>query len=296
MNPKRVAVVGGCGRLGRYIVDELRPVHDVLVLDRMVSGSPVPAKVVDITNLDDLRKALGGVDAVVHVAGVDGHVRATPEVFFETNVLGTWNVLQAAAEAKIRKVILTSSTSATGLNITDPLTIPKYLPIDEEHPLSPLDAYGLGKQINEITGASFGRRPNMHVVCIRPPYIVFRELIPHLMGTHKFQGELPAAFREPPPLLRTYVDPRDLARCFRLALEFESTGFDLFWASAADTFETMPTLEYLKSVYGVLPEIRRPDVYERDAQASVIDCSRAKRILNWAPEINWSQLSAISGI
>jgi UDP-glucose 4-epimerase len=292
----RVAVIGGAGRLGRYIVDELRPHYDVIVLDRTVFGSRTPAKVVDITALDDLRKALEDIDAVVHVAGIDGHVQAAPETFFETNVVGTWNVLQAASEAGIRKVIVTSSTSATGLNVADPLTIPEYLPIDEGHPLVPADAYGLGKQINEITGASFGRRPDMHVVCIRPTYIAFPDLIPHLMGAAStFGGEVPAAFQEPRPLLRTYVDPSDLARCYRLALAFESTGFDLFWASAADTFEPMPTLEYFKSIYGVLPDIRRPDIYQRDAHASIIDCSLAKRVLNWVPEISWSQLSQLAG-
>ena len=296
MKSKRVAVVGGAGRLGRYIVEELRSTHEVLVLDRTISASPVASGIVDIRVLDDLRKSLDGVDAIVQAAGLDGHVRAAPEAFFETNVLGTWNVLQAATEAGIQKIIVTSSTSVTGLSAANPHAIPQYLPIDEEHPLCPLDAYGLGKQLNEITAASFGRRPNMHVVCIRPTYIVFPELVPHLMGTSEFEGEAPAAFQEAPPLLRAYVDPSDLARCFRLALESESRGFDLFWASATDTFETTPTLEYLKTAYGRLPEIRRPDVYERDAHASPIDCSRAKRVLNWVPEITWPQLSTVNNV
>lgn len=288
MRSQHVAVIGGAGRLGRYVVNELGARHEVLVLDRSSVAAGKSTKIVDITILDDLRQALKDVEAIVHIAGVDGHVEAAPEVFFGVNVVGTWNVLQAAAELGIRKVIITSSSSATGLNTADPLAMPRYLPIDEEHPLAPSGAYGLSKQVNEISGASFGRRGRCHVVCIRPTYIAFPELIPHLRGTRITPGEeIPAAFREPLPLLRTYVEPGDLARCYRLALEYESEGYDLFWASAADTFEATPTLEYLARLYGALPPLRRPGVYALNPHASVIDCSRAKDVLGWAPQTRW---------
>lgn len=293
MSSLRVAVIGGAGRFGRYVVNELSARHEVLVLDRSSAASTRSFKVVDITALEDLRQALHGVDAIVHVAGVDGHVEAAPDVFIRVNLVGTWNVLHVAAELGIRKVIITSSSSATGLNVAAPLTVPRYLPIDEGHPLAPSGAYGLSKQVNEITGASFGRREHCHVVCIRPTYIAFPELIPHLKGTDStIEGDLPVAFREPLPLLRTYVEPTDLARCYRLALDFESEGYDLFWASAADTFEATPTLEYLSRLYGKLPHVRRPEIYAANPYASVIDCSRVKNVLGWSPQTSWPLLSA----
>jgi UDP-glucose 4-epimerase len=287
---KKTAVVGGAGRLGRYIVDDIRSLRNVVVLDLNVANTTAPAVVVDITALDDLHKAFEGVDEVIHVAGIDGHVEAPQEVFFETNVLGTWNVLQAAVEHGIRKVIVTSSTSATGLNFGPACRKPDYFPIDEEHPLYPLDAYGLSKQINEVTAASFGRRPGMQVICIRPTYVAFPELVPHLRGD-TFEGEVPAAFRETPPLLRTYIDPRDLARCYRLALDFEVPGYHLFWACAADTFEPTPTLDYFTAAYGSLPDIRNPALYEQNPNAGVIDCSKARDLLKWVPELTWRQIS-----
>jgi nucleoside-diphosphate-sugar epimerase len=289
---KKTAIVGGAGRLGRYIVGELRHIRDLVVLDRNVSGATASAQIVDITVLDDLRRTFNGVDEVIHVAGIDGHVQAPPEDFFETNVMGTWNVLQAAVEHGIRKVVVTSSSSATGFNVGPPFRMPDYFPIDEEHSLLPVDAYGLSKQTNEVTAASFGRRPGMQVICIRPTYVVFPELVPHLKRD-KFEGEMPDAFRETPPLLRTYIDPRDLARCYRLALDFEPEGYHLFWACAADTFEPMPTLDYFKRVYGKLPEIRKPEIYRTNPNAGVIDCSRARNMLNWTPEFSWLQIAAV---
>ena len=104
---------------------------------------------------------------------------------------------------------------------------------------------------------------------------------------------MPDAFRERPPLLRTYIDPRDLAQCYRLALDFEPAGYHLFWACAADTFGRGPTLDYFKSVYGKLPEIRKPDIYRANPNAGVIDCSRARDMLNWTPEFSWPQIAAV---
>ena len=187
----------------------------------------------------------------MHVAGVDGHVEAAPDVFIGVNLVGTWNVLQAAAELGIRKVIITSSSSATGLNAADSLTIPRYLPIDEEHPLTPSGAYGLSKQINEITGASFGRRGRCHVVCIRPTYIAFPELIPHLRGTRVRPGsEIPAAFLEPLPLLCA-VEPGDLARCY-LNLEWNQKDTICF-GRVQRIHSKEPTLKYLPACTALPP-------------------------------------------
>lgn len=292
MTRRRVAVTGGAGRLGRYIVDELAPRHDVRALDRVASASMSAADIVDITNFDDLRRAIEGMDSVIHVAGIDGHIQTSAEDFFKVNVFGVWNVLQASADAGIGKIVITSSTAVTGLNTRERRVVPAYLPVDEEHPLLATDAYGIGKHLDEVMAAAFSRRYGMAVTCIRPTYIAFPELISHLMGrTGPIGPGTPAVFHEAPPLLRTYVDPSDLARCYRLALEHDAPGFDVFWASAQDTFEPTPTLEYAKSAYGMLPEVKRPEIYAANAHASMIDCSKAREILDWVPQTDWESLS-----
>ena len=98
------------------------------------------------------------------------------------------------------------------------------------------------------------------VACIRPTYIAFPDLIPHLRGETGLVGpDTPAAFREAPPLLRTYVAPTELARCYRLAAEDGAPGFEVFWASAADTFEPAPfdpDLQRLSEILGALHFLR----------------------------------------
>jgi nucleoside-diphosphate-sugar epimerase len=293
-----VAVIGGAGRLGSYIVRELAADHDLRIIDKQVPVGHPDAIQADILDLTSIREAITGVDAIIHVAGVDAHVQAAPETFFETNVMGTWNVLQAAAEHDVRDVIICSSSSANGLNATNRDVPPDYLPIDEAHPSIPNEAYGLGKQINEICAASFGRRPGANIICIRPTYIAFPETVPNLASQLpvRIDGRSKTAFSEPPPLLRTYVAPDDLARCFRLALEAGLGGFHLFFASASDTFEPTPTLEYLERIYGRLPPVRDHERYRRDERASPVDCTRARTTLGWIPDHDWPALLRSQGL
>src|SRR4051794_26464085 len=111
-----VVVIGGAGRLGAYIIRELRSDYTLRIVDRHIPARATNAVEADILDLSAMRRAVAGADAVIHVAGIDGHVQVGAEVFFQTNVMGTWNVLQAATDAGIRKIVVCSSSSATGLN------------------------------------------------------------------------------------------------------------------------------------------------------------------------------------
>ena len=294
-----VAVTGGSGRLGRYVVDELGGRTSVTVIDKRPAGTEPSHVEADILDLGAMRRALAGHDTLVHLAAIDGHVNATPETFFETNVQGTWNVLHAACEVGVKKAVVCSSHAATGLNRSNPHMPPLYLPIDESHPLRPTEAYGLSKAVTEMIARSFARRGAMEVVTIRPVYIMFPELVRHVAqrindpsgGAESGSGALSDAFLEPLALLRSYVRPEDLARAFRLALETDCGACDLFYLTARDTFEPSPTLAYVERVYGALPEVRKPQVYEVSPHASPFDCARAQAVLGWKARGTWEELS-----
>jgi nucleoside-diphosphate-sugar epimerase len=253
---------------------------------------------VDVLDLDALRPAIRGQHAVVHLAAIDSSVTAPPEVVFDANVRGTWNVLHAAAEAGVERVVICSSSSATGLDYTNPRLPPVYLPIDEDHPLRPSQAYGLSKQLDELIAQSFGSRGGMEVVCLRPSWVLFPEAVRRVLGHQR--GAVPPAspstpgrHREPLPLLRSYVDPADAARAFRLALEVPTTPYRVFIITAADTFGPEPTLPHLETVYGKpLPRVAKPEIYAANPHASAFDISRAREILGWSPSSSWAEFSA----
>jgi UDP-glucose 4-epimerase len=301
---EQVLVTGGCGRLGRYVVEELRPRYRITTLDVVDSPWTSPHVKVDILDLRGLHEACAGQDAVVHLAALDGHVETPEARFLNVNAVGTWNVLEAAFEAGVKQAVVASSNSALGLSHTDGARRPLYLPLDEAHPARPTHAYGLSKLLNEVTAASFARRNRMRVTCIRPPYVMFPELVPTIAarvqglpdpeGAARTDPAVAAALKEPLSLLRCYVEPGDLARLFRLALEHAGEPFELFYGSAADSFEPLPTLSYLRRTFGTLPEMRNPWLYERNPHAAAIDSSRAREILGWAPTSDWSRMSGVA--
>jgi nucleoside-diphosphate-sugar epimerase len=290
----KVLVTGGAGRLGRYVVAELAGHCRVGVLDR-AAGADFPA---DVLDLDAVARALPGHDAVIHLAAIDVSVPSPPERLFDVNVRGTWNVLQAAQQAGVRRAVVCSSVAATGID--SPAMAPLYLPIDEAHPLRPTHPYGLSKEVDEAIARSFARRGGMEVIVLRPAWVMFPEILQAVLD--ELAGALPPAgpvtatdpgerAREPLPLLRSWVDPVDTARAFRLALELPRAAGEAFFITAADTFEPTPTLPYLQGVFGALPEIRKPEVYARDPRASAHDCARAREILGWSPSTTWRHVS-----
>ena len=103
---QRIAVTGGNGLLGRYVVAALEPDYEVTVIDRSAGGGNQPQAPIDVLDLEAVHGALRGQDAVVHLAAIDAAVDASPEAFFHTNVRAAWNVLHAGYEAGVRRCSL----------------------------------------------------------------------------------------------------------------------------------------------------------------------------------------------
>jgi UDP-glucose 4-epimerase len=288
VHTEHVLVTGGTGRLGRFVVAALRPHYRVTTLD-LARAHIAPDLPIDILDLPGLQRALRGVHAVVHLAAIDASVPAPPATVFETNVRGTWNVLEAAQLSGVQRIVLCSSVSAFGIDHTNPTLPPLYLPIDEDHPLRPTQPYGLSKQVGEDVARSFARRGPMAITCLRPAWIMFPDILARLVDGPRAPDD-PAHPPEPLPLLRSYVAPRDVAAAVRLALERSGPAFGTYLITADDTFETRPTLEHLHDVYGPLPEIRKPEIYRRNPRASSYDTERARRELGWAASGSWHDL------
>jgi nucleoside-diphosphate-sugar epimerase len=280
----KVVCTGGSGRLGRYVTEDLRGRCELTVLDvrpceapgvRFVAGS--------ITDRAALEQAFAGQDAVVHLAAIPNPRTAPADVTFNTNVQGTFNVLQAAEEAGVRRVVVASSDAALGLHYNPPGYGPQYLPIDEAHPLRPVEFYSLSKEATEAICRSYANRGKVEVLAIRPTHIVFPPEYPELEA----RGADVQNYH-----LWTYVSPEDVAQGFRRALEVARVPYQAFFISAADGLNTRPTLDMLRERYGRLPEIRNPEYFRRNPLASVLDISRAQQVLGFEPTSDWRRMSA----
>lgn len=286
-----VLVTGSAGLLGRHVVRELAPRCNVTGFDRQPSPDDVAARIGDVTDRAAVRAACEGQDAVVHVAAMPNIWSGSGEQIVTVNVTGTWNVLQSAEEAGVRRVILCSSDSVLGFTVmSGSLLPPRYAPVDAAHPLQPTDPYALSKLLGERIGESFVQRGRMEVVALRPVFVLY----PEMHGEVKLRGTDPANYRGPMaggpsaagggPLWH-YIDPRDAARAFRLALEVPHfSDFAAFYLSATSTLAPEPTLERLRRVLGQAVEVRQPDVYARNPFAPLYDIAPARDVLGFEAE------------
>ncbi len=281
MSGRRVAVTGGCGRLGRYVVRALADAGAVTVLDRREEAQ----RRVDVTDLAAVRRAVAGHDSVVHLAALPGPRAGPPEDIFRINAIGTWNVVQAACEAGVRRLVLCSSEYVAGASGPAGL-IPEYLPIDENHPLRPSEAYAASKEAAEAIGRMAARRGDLEVVTLRPTLILFPEDRDRLAAKGRDIDD---------PDLWSYVAAEDAAQAVRLALAAEVDGYGVFFISAPTTYSPIPTLELVERRFGRLPEVRRPELYEREPHAAVFDIDRARRALGYAPAVSWRDAAPDSG-
>lgn len=287
---RRVLVTGGSGRLGVYVVDVLMDDFDVRVLDLEVPIQDIETIIGSAEDYDLVVEAMRDVDAVVHLANLDAGVRAPDQEFIRINVGGTWNVLDAAQKAGVKRFVYASSYNVTGFSKDFP---PQYLPVDVHHPLKPVSAYGISKLLAEQMCEAFSRRSEMDIVCLRPPLILRDEAVYNLLKvTAEAEGTMPPEHAtnpdwQPRKVLtdsRSYVTSRDAARSFRAAIEADIDRFGIFNVMAPDTYSALPTLDVLQREYDAKPDIREPARFDSGSRSTIYEIDSTREVLGWSAQ------------
>jgi nucleoside-diphosphate-sugar epimerase len=167
----RYLITGGAGFIGSNIVDELvRRGRQVIVLDDLSAGkesnlsdvrSKIDLRVGSITDLAAVQSACQGADYVIHLAARTSVPRSVqnPIETNHVNIDGTLNLLVAARDAKVRRVVFAASSSAYGETPT--------LPKTEAMPADPISPYGITKYVGELYAKVFGRVYGLENACVR---------------------------------------------------------------------------------------------------------------------------------
>lgn len=290
MQFERVLVTGAGGLLGTYVINELKGRAQVSGFDIALPRVDIPFTQGTIENPALVAEACLGQDAIVHIAARPNIWSGSGTEIMQTNVVGTWNVLEAAEQAGVKRVILTSSDSVLGYTVMSSTMIPPdYLPVDQDHPLRPTDPYALSKMLCEDMGRSFSLRGKMEVLVIRPVYVLY----PEFECEVRARAANPTGYKGPEaggrqpagggPLWH-YVDPRDLARAFRLALEVKNPRFAAYVISARNTLAPEPTIERLARIMGRHIPVKRPEVYKANPYAPLYDLAPARDDLGFEAE------------
>ena len=200
----------------------------------------------------------------------------TARTVVSTNVLGTWNVLQAAVEAGVERFVGLSSINAQGSSGGWRETA--YLPIDDDYPHHPMTPYQLSKHLMEEVCRSFSERYRLVTICLRPVFVV-HPANPHLDGLGT------AAFVEPwRDEYWAYVDVRDVADAVVRSLQVQGVRHDRFLLSARDTSVPDETRALVEREYPAVPwpTVDPERYFAGDPFRSLIDCSHAHEVLGLA--------------
>ncbi|MFO8116177.1 MAG: NAD(P)-dependent oxidoreductase [Halorubrum sp.] len=276
----RVLITGANGTVGSAIIDRLgdRDEYEFTCLD--VEDHPDRETVVaDITDLDDLRGHFEGHDAVIHLAAaVD--LNGSWEEILSTNVRGTYNVLQAAAEADVETFVYASSIHTVGMyeiELAPEIYDPDYdLAVTHEDPVRPDSFYGLSKVFGEAAGRLFVEsRPNP-LGEIHPTYVTNTREYPRRFYSLRIKTVLGDEYDHPYGLAEmgvdegwwergsdeyaymvdrlkcTWLSHRDLGQLIDACLRDETVDYDVFWGVSGND-GTWVDLSHTEEVLGYDP-------------------------------------------
>jgi nucleoside-diphosphate-sugar epimerase len=276
---KKIAVTGGSGKVGSYVIKELISHHyEVINIDlRKPQDDLCETRIARLDSLVNVLDVLKDVDAVVHMAGINAPGVRPNEVVFSNNTISTFNVLEAAQNNGINKVVLASSESIYGFCWAPQPFSPSYFPVDEMHPLLPQECYGLSKILNEETAKMFNRRNNMDVICLRLATVATPDYYPRIMGPENEIKRIRTMW--------SYVDAYDAAVACRLAIESNGLGFITLNITADDTISELPNDVLLSQHYPDVTDIRADVSGFRALSSNQL----AKDVLGWQPVFSWRQ-------
>jgi UDP-glucose 4-epimerase len=296
----RVLVTGGAGFIGSHIADLLvdAGVSEVIVIDNLVRGKlenlaeaerrgRVTFVEGSITDRRLMRRLMRKVDYVYHEAALRiTHCAEDPRLAHAVMFDGTFNVVEAAVEAGVRKLVAASSASVYGE--------PSYLPIDESHPYNNRTLYGAAKIANEHLYRSFNEMYGLPYVALRYFNAYGPRMDIHGVYTEVMIRWMDRIARGEPPLIygdgtqsMDFVYVRDIARANILALQSDATDEVLNVASGTRT--TLNELaRMLASVMGrpdLKPEYREERKVNpvRHRLASTV---RAKETIGFASSVS----------
>lgn len=294
----RCLVTGGAGLVGSHIVDQLvaAGAAEVVVADLFSegmadamredrAGTPVRVEEVDIRDVEAVRAVVDGIDYVFHQAALALRAcQAQPRLAVEVNVTGVFNVLEAAVDAGVRKVVAASSSSVYGEAL--------YLPTDEGHPLDNDLFYGATKIAGEQLLRSFHKAYGLGCVALR--YL-------NIYGPHRAYGpanlDVIAHFArrieagEPPRVdgdgsaTMDLVYVGDAARANLIAAVSDVTN-DVFNIASGRETTVRELAETMLRLYG--REDLRPEYVTRDARLVTRrwgTADKVREVLGFQPEV-----------
>jgi len=303
---KKILVTGGAGYVGSHVVKALRDAGKApVVFDNLSTGlrenllPGIPFILGDTLSAEQLKQAMSGVDSIIHMAAhkAAGESMTDPGKYAINNLTGTINLLNAAAEAKIKYFVFSSSAAVYGE--------PEYLPLDEAHPTKPLNFYGYTKlEIENLLGW-YSKLKGMRFASLRyfnaAGYDIDGEinglekepnnLIPIVLETIMGKREEVVVFgsdydTDDGSCIRDYIHVNDLAEAHLSALGYlESQNQDLVVnLGTSKGLSVLEVLRIAREVSGTEFKYTLGPRRAGDPAVVLAEASLAEELLDWVPK------------
>jgi len=267
----KLVITGGSGKLARYLAPVLAREHAILLYDKQhPQQSQFPYMKGEVTDSAKLSEAFRGADGVIHLAALRSRYNHLPMKVMETNILGTFSVLEAARSEGVKKLLFSSSDAVLGIAQSVNELAPEYVPIDEKHPLKPQDPYGISKMLGEEMCRCYAESYDIDIIALRFSNI----FCPGDKQKYLTDAKDPSARRKS---LWAWVHVKDAVYAILCALVSDLKGYDVFHIAAEDVCLSNPDTSNLVATYFPKTPIRRV----LSSKESLIDCSKAKHKLGF---------------
>jgi UDP-glucose 4-epimerase len=296
----RYLVTGGSGFIGSNTVDELvRRGHSVVVLDDLSSGkeenlAEIRNKITfikgSITDIEVVRKAMHEAEYVLHLAARTSVPRSVkdPIETNKINIEGTLNVLVAAKELKVKRVVFAASSSAYGETPT--------LPKTETMQPQPISPYGVTKYVGELYGQTFGRCYGLENVALR----YFNIFGPRQDPSSPYSGVLAkfctAFLEDTQPVVfgdgeqtRDFTYVENAVQANLLACEAPNVSGKVFNIGVGGRVSLNEVLRELGKITGKTLEAKYDPPRDGDIRDSQADISQAREFLGYEPQVSFEE-------
>jgi uronate dehydrogenase len=203
----RILLTGAAGDIGTRLRKILKPVYP----DLRLSDIKKPADLrpdetfiaADLARFEEVEKAVDGIDGVIHLGGFS--VEGPWETILQSNIIGCYNLFEAARRKGVERVVFASSNHAVGF-------YPRNHHIGVDAKVRPDSRYGVSKAFGEAVGALYAEKHGLRVLCLRIGNV----------------GDAPLDKRR----LSIWIKPEDVAQLIRIGLEHPDLHYEIFYGAS----------------------------------------------------------------
>lgn len=308
-----ILVTGGAGYIGSHcVLALLKEGFTVHIFDNFSTGHKETVETLkkygtltysegDLQNKTDIKKVFENnkIDAVVHFAAFSqvGESVKNPQKYYQNNVYGTLNLLEAMLENDVKKIVFSSTAATYGE--------PVYTPIDENHPQLPINPYGQTKLMIERIMDNYDKAYGLKSVRLRYFNVAGADSEGrigewHTPETHLVPNILKSSFGDGKTFemygddydtkdgtcVRDYINVEDLAQAHILALKYLNNGGEtnFFNLGTQEGTTVQEVFDVCEQVIGKSIPVKKMPRREGDPAILVADNTKAKNELGWEPK------------